>query len=156
MDRRCVSFDPAGSAGLCSVLRAISSQYLGWILDHHRGDGDFRGGYVATCQGGIEAFAGGDSALRMNGEWDYSVGWAWTGQTALACHLLLEQAQRRTGRIGVHPSARIQQGTRPKLLENRKLAVFQNGALLLRFRGGSAPAEKGNDWAKLRRCSILT
>jgi len=56
----------------------------------------------------------------------------------------------------VHPSARILQDTRPKLLKIKQLNVFKNGAFFRRFMGGNALAEKGSDWAKLRRCLSLT
>jgi hypothetical protein len=51
------------------------------------------------------------------------------------------------GKVGVHPSAPIDENTRRKRLKIKELVLFQNGAILPFFEIGTALAEMGRVWA---------
>jgi hypothetical protein len=56
-----------------------------------------------------------------------------SGGTVLAYRLLISKAQRVVGKVGVHPSAPIEDNTRRKRLKIKMLMLFQNGGILPSF-----------------------
>ena len=63
---RNVSFDSARSAGVFGAVRSISSERLGWSLDHGRGDGDFDRSDIATGASGVASVTGRNPSFRMS------------------------------------------------------------------------------------------
>ena len=63
VDRRHLSPDSAGPAGLRRALRAVSPQRVGRRLDHPRGDGDLRWGDHAAGASRVATIARRDSSL---------------------------------------------------------------------------------------------
>lgn len=61
--------------------------------------------------------------------------------------LLLGIVQRPVGKVGVHPSAPIDENTYRKRLKTKELELFQNGAVSVLFETGSPRAKMGRDWA---------
>ena len=75
------------------------------------------------------------------------------GSKALVRWLLLDRVQRPVGRVGVHPSAPIEQNTCRKLLKLRQLIVSHIGAIYLLLETGTARAEMGRDLASETDCT---
>lgn len=61
--------------------------------------------------------------------------------------VLIGTVQRPVGKVGVHPSAPIDENTLRKQLKSKELELFQNGAVSALFETGSPRAEMGRDWA---------